>query len=99
MFKKDHFTFGLVLGLIAPLAGLLLFKLTKFESFTFRDTLYFMLNESGYRTLTATLSVSLLANATLFTIYINKKVDKTAKGIFVTTLVYGLFILLIKTFY
>ncbi len=99
MFKKDQFTIWLVLGLKATLSGLLLFKLTKFESFTFRDTLYFMLNESGYRTLTATLSVSLLANATLFTIYINKKVDKTAKGIFVTTLVYGLFILLIKTFY
>lgn len=99
MFKKDNFTFGLLLGLIAPLAGLLMFKLTKFESFSISDTLQFMLNESGYRTLTATLSVSLLANAILFTIYINKKVDKTAKGIFVTTLVYGLFILLIKTFY
>lgn len=99
MFKKDNFLFGLILGLLAPIAGLMLFKLTKFESFSMSETIQFMLNESGFRTLTATMSVSLLANAILFTIYINTKKDKTAKGIFVTTLVYGLVILLIKTFY
>jgi hypothetical protein len=44
------------------------------------------------------LSLSLLLNAAIFTLYINAEKDHTAKGIFVTTLVYGLIILSIKTF-
>lgn len=99
IFKKDNFPFGMFLGLIAPLFGLLIFKYSKFESFSFSEVAQFMVNETGFKTLTALLSVSLLANAVLFTVYINSRKDKTAKGIFVTTLVYGLFILLIKTIY
>jgi hypothetical protein len=34
----------------------------------------------------------------LFTIYINTNKDNTAKGIFITTLIYGLIVLSIKTF-
>lgn len=99
MFKKDNFILGLILGLIAPLLGFLLFKFYKFEIFSFSEFFEFILNEPGFRTLSAGLSVSLLLNAALFTIYINKRLDKTAKGIFITTLVYGVIILLIKTFY
>ncbi|MBS1762543.1 MAG: hypothetical protein JSR00_06675 [Bacteroidetes bacterium] len=99
MFKKDNFKLGLILGLIAPLLGFLLFKFYKFEIFSFSEFFEFILNEPGFRTLSAGLSVSLLLNAALFTIYINKRLDKTAKGIFITTLVYGVIILLIKTFY
>lgn len=99
MFKKDNFKLGLILGLMAPLLGFLLFKFYKFEIFSFSEFFEFILNEPGFRTLSAGLSVSLLLNAALFTIYINKRLDKTAKGIFITTLVYGVIILLIKTFY
>ena len=35
------------------------------------------------------ISVSLMANAILFTIYINGHRDKTAKGIFVLTIIYA----------
>jgi ABC-type uncharacterized transport system permease subunit len=66
--------------------------------FSLQETLQFMFLEPGYRTLTAALSMSLLLNAVLFTLYINSRKDKTAKGIFITTLVYGLAVLIIKTF-
>jgi hypothetical protein len=99
IFKKDNFIFGLILGFLAPLIVLLFFKFTKFESYSFNEVFEFLLNESGFRTLSALLSISLLGNAILFTVYINNRIDKTAKGIFVTTLLYGLVILLIKTFY
>lgn len=39
-----------------------------------------------------------MANAVLFTIYINARIDKTAKGIFWATLIYALTALSIKTF-
>ena len=99
IFKKDNFYFGLVVGLIAPLFGLLLFKYVKFKVFSIKEVIQFMLVEPGFRTLSVALSLSLLLNAVLFTIYINTGRDNTAKGIFVTTLIYGAVILLIKTFY
>jgi hypothetical protein len=98
IFKKDNFLFGCILGLIAPLIGVLLFKYYKFQMFSFKEVFQFMYYEPGHATLSVALSLSLLLNAVLFTVYINTSKDKTAKGIFATTMFYGLIILLIKTF-
>lgn len=99
MFKKDNFILGALLGLLAPVLGLWLFKMTKLSVFTIKETFQYMIYEPGYRTLSVGLSLSLLLNALLFTIYINNRKDHTAKGIFVTTLIYGLIVLSIKTFF
>lgn len=99
IFKKDNFIYGMVLGFIAPLLGLLLFKWYKFGVFTFKETFQFMIYEPGFKTLTVGLSLSLLLSALMFTLYINAAKDKTAKGIFVATMIYGLFILIVKTVY
>jgi hypothetical protein len=96
--KKDSFLMGLIMGLIAPLLGILAFKYSKLSPLSLIDAIKYMLVEPGFRVLTVALSLSLLLNAVLFTLYINSHKDKTAKGIFVTTLVYGLLILSIKTF-
>jgi hypothetical protein len=98
IFKKDKFWFGCILGLIAPLLGLLIFKFYKFPLDSYSDVFYFMIHQQGHLVLSAALSVSLLLNAILFTVYINTLRDNTAKGIFATTMFYGLIILLIKTF-
>ena len=98
IFKKDNFALGALLGFVGPLIGLLIFKFTKFAEISFLDTIKYMYLEQGHKTLSVAMSLALLVNAVLFTIYINGKKDKTAKGIFVLTCVYGLAILLIKTF-
>lgn len=98
IFKKDNFLLGIMLGLVAPLLGILLFKFVKFTIFSFKETFEYMILEPGYKTLTVALTLSLLLNALLFTIYINSGKDKTAKGIFVLTVIYGLLVLIIKTF-
>ena len=97
--KKDNFWMGVIMGLVAPILGVLAFKLSKFSMFSLKETFQFMMLEPGYKTLTVALSLSLLLNALLFTLYINSRKDKTAKGIFTTTLVYGLLVLIIKTFF
>lgn len=99
IFKKDNIVLGLVLGILAPFLGLLLFKIVKFSIFSFKETFQFMLLEPGFKTLSVALSLSLMLNALLFTVYINSGKDHTAKGIFVTTLAYGLIVLSIKTFF
>jgi len=99
IFKKDNIVLGLILGILAPFLGLFLFKIFKFSVFNFKETLQFMLLEPGFKTLSVALSLSLMLNALLFTIYINSGKDHTAKGIFITTLIYGLIVLSIKTFW
>ena len=98
IFKKDNFIFGIILGFVAPILGIVLFKLNKFSSFTYKQVFQFMYLEPGHGTLSVALTLSLLLNATLFTIYINTNKDKTARGIFGTTVIYGIVVLLLKTF-
>ena len=94
IFKKDNFVFGLALGLIAPIIAMLIYKMYKLQSLTISETFqWFKLNPnlvSGF------ISVSLLANAILFTIYINGHRDKTAKGIFVLTIIYAAVAMIFK---
>ncbi|MEO7045809.1 MAG: hypothetical protein ABI091_10925 [Ferruginibacter sp.] len=96
IFKKDNFVFGCILGFVAPIVGLLLLKYYKFGMLSFKEVLQFIYYQPGHGIMTAGLSVSLLMNAILFTFYINSRRDKTAKGIFITSVFYGVIILLIK---
>ena len=98
IFKKDNLVFGLILGLIAPVFGILIFKWYKFGIFSMTEFITFIRLEPGFKTLSVALSLSLLMNALLFTLYINAGKDNTAKGIFGTTAIYGFIVLLIKTF-
>lgn len=96
MFKKDNFVFGCILGLAAPVAGLVLLKFYKFGMLSFKEVLQFMYVQPGHGLITAGLTVSLMMNAFFFTMYINAGRDKTSIGIFITTVIYGIIILLVK---
>ena len=98
IFKKDSITLGIILGMIAPVLGIVMFKIYKFGIFTYRETYDFMRLEPGHKTLSVALTLSLLLNALLFTIYINTAKDNSAKGIFISTVIYGMAVLLLKTF-
>src|SRR5437763_1636085 len=94
IFKKDNFVFGLVLGFIGPFVGFLLYKFIQFREYSLKDMLDFMKNNRNV--ITVFISVSLFANAALFTIYINGHRDKTAKGIFTLTIIYAIIAMLYK---
>jgi len=98
IFKKDNLVFGLIIGTIAPILGVVLFKMYKFGIFSYKEVLQWMYTEPGHKTLSVALTLSLLLNALFFTIYINTSRDKTATGIFISTVLYGIVVLLIKTF-
>ena len=98
IFKKDNFIFGFIMGLIAPFAGFAVFKYRQLGPLNYFEALQYIFTQPGHKMLTVAISLSLLANAVLFTIYINAHIDKTAKGIFVATLIYALTALSIKTF-
>jgi len=96
IFKKDNLSLGLVLGLIGPLLGLVVIYLVRedFRSLTFIEYLEYVFTDN--KLITSIGSLSLLANVILFTLYVNTRRDKTAKGIFLVTLVYGIGILVLK---
>ncbi len=96
MLKKDNFIYGCILGILGPVAGLLMLKFYKFGMLSFKEVLQFIYYQPGHGLMSAGLSVSLMVNALFFTLYINARKDQTGKGLFVTTLVYGVVILLIK---
>ena len=94
--KRDDLKLGLVLGLLGPALGLVVVYFIQFSSYGFGEFLDYFFNDR--KLITSVGALCLLANAILFTIYINTHRDKTAKGIFVTTLIYGIAILIIKVF-
>jgi hypothetical protein len=96
MLKKDSLQLGLILGFLAPLLGLVLYYLIVFMPRHVSFSEYLVYLKQLKSLLTGVSSISLIANAILFTIYINSRRDKTAKGIFVSTLIYGVVVLLIK---
>jgi hypothetical protein len=87
IFKKDNFIFGLALGFIAPMIGFLIYKLFKFKALTLSEMFQWLKMNPGL--ITVAISVSLVANAALFTVYVNGRRDSTAKGIFVMTMIYA----------
>ena len=96
--KRDTIKLGLLIGFVVPLIGIFLYKFVKFKIFTFKETFQYMLYEPGHKTLSVALTLALFVNAVLFTIYLNTRKDKTAKGIFLVTLVYGVVVLFLKLF-
>ena len=96
IFKKDDLKLGLIMGLLGPLLGLVViyFVRSDFRPLTFGEYLEYVFTSN--RLITSIGSLSLLANVVLFTLYVNTHRDKTAKGIFLVTLLYGIGILVLK---
>lgn len=94
MFKKDNLKFGLLLGFLAPLISIVIYYFIRFSMFSVSDVLDLMIREKNQ--ITAVTIPCLVLNIALFTFYLNTQRDKTAKGIFVITLVYAIGALLVK---
>ena len=95
IFKKDNLKIGIGIGLVAPLLAMIVYYYWNFSrAMTISE--YFNLLITNKPLLTGVSSISLIANAIFFTIYINTHRDKTAKGIFVATLAYGIAVLVYK---
>lgn len=86
---------GLIWGLLAPIFGFLLYYFWKFFP-TYSLAEFFDYIFQNKSLITAISSFSLLANAIIFTLYINTHKDKTAKGIFIVTCVYALAMIVVK---
>ncbi|TKK64912.1 hypothetical protein FC093_21285 [Ilyomonas limi] len=95
--QKDNLRLGLVVGVIAPLFGMVIYYFWKFfPTFSIGDFLHVLVVQKTL--ITALISFSLLANAVVFTLYINTRRDRTAKGIFIITCIYAVAAFVLKMF-
>jgi len=93
--KKDNLKIGIGIGLVAPLLAMIAYYYWNFSrAMTISEYLNLLITNKPL--LTGVSSICLIANAIFFTIYINTHRDKTAKGIFVATLAYGIAVLVYK---
>lgn len=94
--KKDHLRTGLILGFLAPLLGMLGYYFYKFYPNNVTLSEFWMLLMQNRSFFTGLTSIALIANAVLFTIFINTRRDQAAKGVFVITLIFGIAVLILK---
>lgn len=92
--KRDNLQLGLTLGLLLPMAVFLLIYAVRFSESSLSDFMQTFASQKGLITFFGVWC--LVSNIALFTYYVNTHKDKTAKGIFAITLVYGIGILLAK---
>ncbi len=97
IFKRDDFKVGIILGLVVPLISLLVYYFAKFYPLYSLGEMFdaFTTNKSLVRAISIT---CLFLNVVLFTIYINSRKDKTAKGIFAVTIIYAVSSLIFNYF-
>lgn len=93
---KDNLKMGLLLGLITPFFVLVIIYFLKFSIYDFSEFLSMFFQQKQLITFFGVWC--LVGNIALFTYYINTNKDRTAKGIFAITLIYGIGILLLKLF-
>jgi tryptophan-rich sensory protein len=96
MFKKDNLKLGLFLGFLTPILAIFAYYLIQFRLFKISEFFQVMLQQKSL--MSGIISISLIANAVVFTLYINKQIDKTARGIFIATCIYALLALVVKWF-
>jgi hypothetical protein len=94
--RRDGIGFGVLLGLLAPVASFFGYYLWKFGSYGLSEYLFYLRTQR--QLVTAITIPCLVLNIALFTLYINTRRDETAKGIFAATLLYALASLAFKYF-
>jgi dolichol kinase len=95
--KKNSILFGMVLGLVAPIAGVAGYYFWKFyPTYSVGDFIRVILSQKTI--LSAMSTFALFANVVLLTIYLNSRRDETAKGIFLISCVYAIAAIVVKLF-
>jgi hypothetical protein len=93
---KDNYIVGVLVGLLMPFLGFTLFYKWKFGAFTLEEFIDLLNRQKSI--LSAMISISLLINGVVLTIFFQKQKDKIAKGIFFTTCIYAIIAIAAKWF-
>ena len=93
---KDNYIVGVMVGLLMPFLGFLIFYEWRFNAFGINEFLDLLNRQKSI--LSAMISISLLINGVVLTIFFQQHKDKIAKGIFFTTCIYAVIAIACKWF-
>lgn len=91
---KDNLPLGIVLALLLPVVLFFAIYYFRFSYYPFGEFLEVLRQES--RLVTFFAAWALVGNIALFTLFINSRRDRTAKGIFIVSVLYGAMFLLLQ---
>jgi len=94
MLKRNVPVLGFILGAVFPLIGSLVVFLVLGRGQRLGD--FFNGLFHNHQTLAKVIALSLLANILPFMLYTNRRLDLTARGIFIATMLYFLAFILVK---
>jgi hypothetical protein len=92
--KRNVPIFGLIIGLLFPLVGVIIMYFVKFKGVAFGEYLESLFTNGKLGSMV--LSLSALLNIIPFLFYTNRRLDLTARGIMVATMLYAVLFVLIK---
>ena len=92
--KRNVPVLGLIIGLLFPLIGILIMYLVKFNGMEMGDFFSTLLRKKDVAAMV--LSLSILINIIPFIFYTNRRLDLTARGILIATMLYAVLIVLLK---
>ncbi len=94
MKKWDNLKLGLLLAFLVPLLVFFGIYFGRFSYYPFQEFLQMLQQES--RLVTFFAAWCLVANIALFTFFVNTRRDRSARGAFIITVVYGALFLVLK---
>ncbi len=92
--KRNVSILGLIIGLLLPLVGVFIVYLIMFGGNSVDAFVNAM--KHNFDTAALVLSLSILINIIPFIYYTNRRLDLTARGILIATMLYAVFIVLLK---
>lgn len=95
MLSYNRLWVGFIAGLIAPFIGLIIYWQISFGIMSFKS---FWDNVSKPDTLAAIISLCLIANLSVFYLFLNKEMLRAVRGVIAATLCFGFYILYLKLF-
>lgn len=86
--------FGLLLGLIFPMLGVLIMYLVKFNTTSFMDFLGILFQQPKVGAMV--FSLGLIANLIPFLFFTSRRLDLAARGVLVATMLYAVLIVILR---
>lgn len=92
--KRNVAAFGLFLGLLMPLIGVVIMFFAKFSNEGFSNYIMTIFNNGKFGFMV--LSLSLLLNLIPFIYFTNKRLDLSARGVLIATMLYAVLMVLLR---
>lgn len=92
--KRNAPILGLIIGILLPMLGMCIMYLLRFKNIPFTEYVASIFTNGKLGSMV--LSLSVLLNVIPFIFYTNRRLDYTARGILIATMLYAVLFILIK---